>query len=104
MRNEELLEELDRRLKDQKEFINGRITGLSAVMREKFDDAKEQRGLIIEHQKVTNSRVSKLECQTRFIRWAHRNPGFAVLLTVFILLGVVFFASYFGVEALFKLF
>lgn len=103
MRNEDLLTELDRRLKDQKDFLDARLTGLSGVMRAKFDEAHEQRHEIIEHQKETNSRVTHLECETRLLRWMVRKPHLAIPLLSIIALGIIFAINYFGLEILFKI-
>ena len=64
MRNEDLLTELDRRLSDQKELIDAKFTHLSAIVRNGFESAGEQRTEIIDHQKRTNGRVTQLEHDT----------------------------------------
>ena len=89
---------------DQREFVDGRVTGLSGVMRDKFDEAKEQRAEIIEHQKTTNNRVTKLENQTRLIRWAVRKPAIALLLFILLLTGLVIIIDKIGIDAFLRIF
>ena len=92
------------KFKDQREFVDCRITALSGIMRDKFDEAKEQRAEIIAHQKVTNNRVTKLENQTRFIRWACRKPAIALLLFVLLLTGLVIIIDKIGIDAFLSIF
>jgi len=61
MRNEEILQEVDRRFLDQKELIESKFTHLSAVIQTGFDFASHERGEIIKRQDITNGRVTKLE-------------------------------------------
>ena len=61
MKNEDLINVMDQRLSDQKEYINAKFTHLSAIVQTGFDFASEQREQIIRHQKETNGRVSQLE-------------------------------------------
>ena len=101
MKNEDLLSELDRRLNDQRELINAKFTHVSAVVQDGFEQAKEQRKEIIEHQKLTNSRVNHLENELGFIRWCGKHPKLAVPLLFIIAVGVYFGLQYFGYTILF---
>ena len=61
MRNEDVLTEIDRRLKDQRELIDAKFTHLSAIIQNGFENASAERVEIVNHQKVTNGRVNTLE-------------------------------------------
>lgn len=63
MRNEDILNEVDRRFQDQRELLDAKFTHLSAVIQDGFYAASQQRTEIIEHQKTTNGRVTKLESE-----------------------------------------
>ncbi|MBW1614433.1 MAG: hypothetical protein JRJ57_10785 [Deltaproteobacteria bacterium] len=115
MRNEDILKVVDKRFNDyktffeekfndQKEFINLRITGMSGIMRDKFEQAQGQRDEIIRHQKVTNSRVTNLEKETRFVRWVAKNVVLTLLLTILLIIGIVVVVDKIGIETVLKLF
>ena len=61
MKNEEILKVVDDRFKDTKDLIDAKFTHLSAIIQDGFYNASSERTTIIEHQKVTNGRVNKLE-------------------------------------------
>lgn len=114
MRNEDVIKEVDKRFEDykifiaqqfenNKEFTNLRITSLSGVMRDKFDQAYSQREEIIAHQEVTNSRVTILEKETRLLRWIARNPVIAAILTILLITGLVVAVHKLGIETLLKM-
>lgn len=115
MKNEDVLKEVDRRFDDYKEFMAGkfedqnrfvdlRITGLSGIMRDNFDQAQGQREEIIEHQKITNSRVTKLETETKIVRWITKNAIVALIVTVLLSVGILVLVEKMGIETILKLF
>ena len=61
MKNDEILNEVNRRFGDQKEYIDAKFTHLSAIIQAGFDMSSKERQEIIKHQKETNGRVTGLE-------------------------------------------
>ena len=96
MKNEDLLNELDRRLGDQRELMQAKFTHLSAILQDGFEQAREQRREIITHQKETNGRVNCLERNLAFVRWCGKNPRLAIPLLFIIGIGLYFGLQYFG--------
>jgi len=91
-----ILDEVNRRLDDQKEFINAKFTHLSAIVRLGFDDVNKK-------QDIANGRLYKVECQTSFIRWVHKRPMIAIPLMLILFAGVIFLVDRFGFDFLFKI-
>ena len=101
MRNEDFLQEMDRRLNDQKELIDAKFTHLSAILKDGFEQAHEQRETIICKQDITNGRVNTLEKELAFARWCGRNPRMAIPLLLIIAIGLYYGLQYFGYNLIF---
>ena len=80
MKNEEIFKEVDRRFSDQKELIDAKFTHLSAIIQTGFDMASTERTTIIEHQRETNGRVTKLEGSTKLAYWIQKNKKLIIIL------------------------
>jgi hypothetical protein len=79
------------------QMLSEQIARFEADNNKKLDE-------IIAHQKETNGRVTKLENETRIVRWAFNNPKSAMLLIVLIVAGCVFIGTVVGVDVLTSLF
>ena len=101
MKNEDLLNELDRRLNDQRELMQAKFTHLSAILQDGFEQAGKQRDEIIKRQDITNGRVNCLEKNLAFVRWCGNNPRLAIPLLFIIGMGLYFGLQYFGLNILF---
>ena len=61
MNNQDIFNLIENQHKQTIEVLDAKFTHLSAVMQNGFEDGEKQRTKIIEHQKVTNGRVTTLE-------------------------------------------
>jgi hypothetical protein len=73
---------MDRRLADQREFIDAKFIHISAIMRTEFEHAKEQRDGITERQDITNGRVNALEKDIIPVRHIAKNRRFYAMAVI----------------------
>jgi hypothetical protein len=57
---------------------------------------------IVEQNKIRNSRIEKVECETSFWRWAQRNKTFFIPLTIIAIIGLIVLVVRFGPEIIIK--
>ena len=93
-----------------KELMTSFKTAINAEIKASGDITNLRIDQVIDHQKKTNGMIAenkknikKLETQTRFIRWVHRNPQFSIPLLVILAFGIYFIVVYIGIEFLFTL-
>lgn len=77
--------------------------GMAKHINAQFDNVHDKLDEIIEHQKETNGRVTKLEKDTVVFRWIHRHPVPTVIILAILTAGIIALGYLFGYEYLIKL-
>jgi len=90
-------EKIDKNYLSEKEDMNGikiMLGGLTETVAKGFENSIAKDDEIIEHQKVTNGRVTILETETKKSRWLYRNPVyFAIIFILAVGLGGVVYSK-----------
>jgi len=103
MNNTELYNHVKDLIDIMRKSVNANIKATADITNLRIDE-------VIKRQEKTNGNVNrnteKIECiekQTRFMRWIHRNPHWAIPLFIIIAFGIYFILTYLGIEYLFNL-
>lgn len=68
--------------------LDNTIKGFSLQMGSFEERNSLKQNEIIEHQKETNGRITRLENETRIYRWATNNPKLAVGIAIILIVGI----------------
>ena len=104
MRNDELYTQIKDLMAAQKTAINAETKASADMINLRITEIIKRQDQINGHVTENCDRINAMERQTRFIRWMHRNPSFAVILMGFLAMGILFAVSYLGVDVILKLF
>ena len=102
MDNKDIFALLESNHKSTIEVMNSMKTAINAETKASADMLNLKIDGVIDRQDIANNRVCKLEKQTGFVRWVHRNPAFAIPMLAILLIGVIYVVEKFGIELLFK--